>query len=318
MTWLLRRPLSFLKPLAVIDTITSTFISVRIFLPILVFLLVGKAIASPQVPDYIIYKGDTLPVYNLILEKYFELNNQSDEGSLFGLKFREGASTNCWRGYQAIYEIANDSLFLNHIISCGELRFRDSIDHASSKKRLKEIFGSRVVNDRVHINWFSDNISLPNGDILRWDGVFYTSFEKERLFIVERGVIKDVLEVENYIDAPNRLNRRYEDTISNVMFAALKKLKWKDFDEFDCSEKYLVTIDENGKVQKVTMADYQQKEDIEDFWDKKEYNYCIRTVSKGLKKLKFDIIKQNGKKVSEDVFIEIWFEDTGQIENWTE
>jgi hypothetical protein len=70
------------------------------------------AFASPQSPDYIIYKGDTLATYTLILEQYFQLQEKADQGKLFGLSFRDGATFNCWRGYQAIYKIDNDSLFL--------------------------------------------------------------------------------------------------------------------------------------------------------------------------------------------------------------
>jgi len=70
---------------------------------VLVLFLVQKTMASPQLPDYLIYKGDTLAVYDLILEQYLAKIKTPDQGDLFGLKFRDGASFNCWRGYQAIY-----------------------------------------------------------------------------------------------------------------------------------------------------------------------------------------------------------------------
>lgn len=67
--------------------------------------------ASPQVPDYLIIGKDTLPLYNLILEDYLHSTEQStDSISLFGFSFRSDFgygvySTNCWRGYQAIYSL---------------------------------------------------------------------------------------------------------------------------------------------------------------------------------------------------------------------
>lgn len=78
-------------------------------------------ICSPQLPDLLIYKNDTINVYNLILEEYLNKNDFKKQGDLFGLSFRDGASMNCWRGYQAIYKIENDSLFLVNIIGCGEI-----------------------------------------------------------------------------------------------------------------------------------------------------------------------------------------------------
>lgn len=295
-----------------INRITKTIITFS-------FLLFAKSgFASPQLPDYIIFKGDTIPVYNLILEQYFEKIEKSDQESLFGLNFREGASVNCWRGYQAIYIIENDSLFLKDIIHCGELYGNNLIDKEASRTRTQEIFKDNVRNNKVHLKWFSGEFSLPNGELLRWDGVFYKRFEKEKLIRISKGIVKEVLKVENYIDDPDRINRRYDDTISNVLFEELQNLNWTKNDKFDCSEKYLVTIDKEGEISKVVMADYQSKDDIKEFWDKGEYKYCINIIQKGLKGLKFDIVKQNGERVSEEVYIEIWFDtDTQKIENWT-
>jgi hypothetical protein len=54
-----------------------------------------RLFASPQTPDYIIFKGDTIATYNLLLELYFQKQEKADQGQLFGLSFREGASLNC-------------------------------------------------------------------------------------------------------------------------------------------------------------------------------------------------------------------------------
>src|SRR5258705_13353275 len=117
--------------------------------------------ASPQMPDYIIYKNDTIVIYHLLLEDYFHKTGVSDQGQLFGLSFRDNSSTSCWRGYQAIYIIENDSLFLKYILSCGELRYRgDSIDINKSDKKIKEIFGSKVINKKVYIDWYTGGISF--------------------------------------------------------------------------------------------------------------------------------------------------------------
>jgi hypothetical protein len=286
---------------------------------IIAVILIGKSLnASPQLPDYLIYRGDTLAVYNLILEKYFDKTNQNDQGDLFGLKFRDGASLNCWRGYQAIYIIENDSLFLNNIIYCGERFNKSPIDIVESDKRINEIFKEKVKNSRVFIDWFSGNISLPNGKLLRWDGVFYKSFENEILISINKGIITKQRQIENYIDYPDRLNRRYGDTISNVLFERLKDLDWKKLDDCDCAESYIVTINKNGRVGKIKMTNYQTKQDIKDCWERSEYRFCINSIRRALKPLKFDLIKQNGIKVPENVFIEIWYEEsTGQLENWT-
>ena len=103
-----------------------------------------KSFASPQMPDYIIFKGDTTATYTLLLEQYFQLQDKADQGKLFGLSFRNGASFNCWRGYQAIYKVENDSLFLVDIIDCGERR-NGKINKATSAEKLKSIFTDKFI-----------------------------------------------------------------------------------------------------------------------------------------------------------------------------
>jgi len=295
----------------------STGKIIRKCIILILLVLAENSYSSPQLPDYIVFKGDTIPIYTLLLEQYFSTTAKSEpEESLFGLKFREGGSLNCWRGYQAIYSIENDSLFLNHIIHCGELR-NNTINKKASTLRINEIFGDNVINNKVFLDWFSGEISLPNGELLRWDGVFHKIFETEILIEVNSGIIKSVTDIKNYIDYPNRISRKYGDTISNIVFAELQKVKWKNIDKFDCSESYLITIGKNGKIDNVSMLGYQTKEEIKEAWDRNEYRYCIRTIKRSLRKLEFDIIKMNGKPIEETILIEIWIEEDGIIENWT-
>ncbi|RXQ87172.1 hypothetical protein EO244_16655 [Ancylomarina salipaludis] len=285
---------------------------------IVTILFISKnSIASPQLPDYVIYKGDTIPVYNLILEQYFKTVSKPDQGSLFGLKFRDGASFNCWRGYQAIYSIENDSLFLNEIITCGELYNNKPLNQEDSKNRIQDIFGDSYKNNKVFVDWYSGKFSLPNGNLLRWDGVFHKIFEKEILIQVGNGTINRISYINNYEDNPTRVNRRYQDTISNVLFKELEKFKWKKIDKFDPSEIYLVTIGENGKVSNVSMVEYQVRDSIKKYWDRNEYKYCIRSVRKALKDLNFDIIKKDGEPIEEKVIFEIWLGEDGKLKNWT-
>lgn len=237
----------------------------------LIFFAVGPLPlqASPQLPDYLIYEGDTLPIYSLILEAYFEKINASDEGDLFGLKFRAGASLNCWRGYQAIFKIDRDSLFLEHILYCGEL-FNGAIDTSTSKNKMKELFPKKYSNEKVHADWWSADIFLPQKYLLRWDGVFFKSFEKEIQLRIKKGEVKSKKAIDNYIDDPNRINRRFNDTISKILFDQIAKLDWEGkLNEYYCDEQYSITIGKNGNVKSINMPGYK-KEEIKDFWDSNE------------------------------------------------
>lgn len=271
--------------------------------------------ASPQMPDYIIYGKDTIATYNLILEQYLQGQDTAKTDKLFGLSFRNGSSFNCWRGYQAIYKIENDSLFLVDMIDCGQLRY-GKIDKVQSLEKIKTIFKERLKNDKVYIDWFEGYINFPlTNKVLRWDGVFYTIFEKERVINISNGLVTKVEDVDNYIDDPKRIDRRDKSKISDLLFKKLKKVRWKNSNDFDCGTKYLVTIDEDGNVSKVRML--YSDEEIEKYYEKDEYNFCIEKMFNALKSLKFDIIKDKGIPISEDIYIETWIEDNGKIENWT-
>jgi hypothetical protein len=266
-------------------------------------------------PDYLIYNNDTISTYNLILEQYLSNQDTSEVDRLFGLSFRDGASFNCWRGYQAIYKIDNDSLFLVDIIYCGELH-NGQINKKDSAERLQVLFGKRIVNGRVFIDWFSGYINFPlTNNVIRWDGVFYKIFEKEEVLTINGGEVDNIESVVNYIDDPDRIDRRDKSKVSDILFKQLKKSKWRNDFDYDCSERYYVTIDENGNVSNVRML--QTKEDIERFYSEDEYDYCMYKMHSALKSLKFDIIKDKGIPISEDIYIEIWIEGKGKLENWT-
>ncbi|MBN8666378.1 MAG: hypothetical protein J0M30_02665 [Chitinophagales bacterium] len=282
---------------------------------ILLTLCALKPLASPQVPDYIIYKGDTMATYTLMLEQYFQLQEKPDHGSLFGLSFREGSSFSCWRGYQAIYKIENDSLFLVDIIGCGA-RSSGKINKLASVEKLKTLFKDKFLNERVFMYWVSNDIKFPlTNKVLRWDGVFYVIYEREKVISISNGIILKTEDVQNYINDPNRINRRDKSKISDLLFKKLKKAKWKNGYDYDCSEKYMITIDENGSVSKVRML--LSAEEIKESYDKNEYEYCINNILNALKSVKFDIIKDMGKPIAEEIYIEIWVEDNGKLENWT-
>lgn len=283
---------------------------------ILVFTILStRLLASPQMPDYIIYGKDTLATYNLILERYLQRNDTASIETLFGLSFRDGSSFSCWRGYQAVYKVDGDSLFLVDIIQCGELR-GGQINKSASFKKMKAIFDARLINDRVFIDWYSGDLNFPmSNEVLRWDGVFYKIYEKETVVSVTNGMVWKVENVENYVDDRKGIDRKNKSKVSDIIFKKLKKGKWKYVEQCDCSNEYVVTIAENGNISKVRM--HYTDEEIDKYYEEDEYTFCVTKMYETLKALKFDIIKDRGKPISEDIYIEFWIEDNGKIENWT-
>ena len=72
------------------------------------------AYSTAQVPDLLIYNGDTLMLFSNPLEFFYNETNPKP------VTFVETncSSTACWRGYQATWLIENDSLYLIKIDAC--------------------------------------------------------------------------------------------------------------------------------------------------------------------------------------------------------
>ena len=266
-------------------------------------------------PDFIIYKKDTIPTYNLILEQYLKKIDTKEQDELFGLSFRGGSSFNCWRGYQAIYKIENNKLYLIKIISCGDLKNKNN--EQSSINKMKSIFGNKLQKNKVFIDWYSGELNFPkkrkNNNPLRWDGVFYKIFEYETLLNFKKGQLMKEGSITNYESVKGGINRKERNIISKTLIKELNKSNWIDEKFEGCTDKYIITINEIGKISKIKM-DYPDDE-IKEFYDNEVYNYCIKKVENNLKKLRFDIIKDKGKPISENIYIDIWVEENGKLRN---
>jgi len=269
--------------------------------------------------DLLIYKNDTTQVYRLILEQYFKQAGYTDNGQLFGFSFRgDGmqASTNCWRGYQAMYKVEHDSLFLIHILRCGEFRYkRNSLDIVTSDKRMEEIFKDRVVDHKVFIDWYSGDINIPDGKFLRFDGIFHRSFEREISLTIHKGILNAVVNLQNYVDHPNRINRRYGDSIKkvfyeNIMHADLNWLLTVD----EIYPNFKIMIGKNGSIEKVTMINVLGDDETSEF-DRKQYRHFHRSIMRQVRMLRFDILKDEGKKIVETIYLEMSYDSNDK--SWT-
>lgn len=285
----------------------------------------GFASTSPQSPDYLIYKNDTIPTYNLLVEQYLQ-KIKKDDGRLFNLSFRNsvdgfsGTSPNCWRGYQAIYKIENDSLFVTNIIECHSL----DLKKRNLKNYISEIFGDKVENNKVFIDWFSGSLSFPidksDNKIIRFDGVFENIYMFEKVLKIKNGSVINIKNVQNYQDLKNGIDRLDRYAISAIFFERIKNYKWTKIDKIDCSELYTIVIGKDGRIADVFMSDYNTKELIKGYLGtKKEFKHCIKSVKKAISDdLKFDILKQKGEPIEDYIYLEIWFNEDGTIENWSD
>lgn len=155
---------------------------------IILFLLICnlKVFATAQVPDLMVIGKDTFLMHTNPLEIYLDSIGNRDFPDFVG-----GGSTACWRGYQAVWRVENDSMFLDKIQSCH--RDEDDVD-----ANLEKMFGDKFINGKVYAYWFTGLIVLPHGAIKNYVHMGYGStYDKYLLLEINKGQFKQELTFNN-------------------------------------------------------------------------------------------------------------------------
>lgn len=159
---------------------------------------------TAQIPDILIYKGDTVSLFSCPLYSFPNQDLVSPK-NMFGSK---GCFyTGCWRNYIATWEIIDDKLFLTKIKNAcyptdGKYvaaSYKEGTDTLGRELAdLKSLFPHSFQNGKVFADWVSEKLLSPKGKILFYvhDG-FESIFEKEIEFTVENGIISSTLENDN-------------------------------------------------------------------------------------------------------------------------
>ena len=274
--------------------------------------------ATPQAPDYIIIGNDTLPISQLILGDYLcSLKQTTDSTNLFRFNFRDESgydmvSTACFRGYQAVYSLENDSLFLKYIIPCHSLEELNADVINNSNEQLQRLFQEKVKNNKVFMDWYSSEFTIPKGIPIWWDYFFTIIYNKEELYTFREGILVDKHIVNNYQKVEGGISRTKKE-MSKAIFDEIKKLDWKKLNnDFLCSGEYCIEIDYRGKVINV-------KKNNSDTELNEDSVYCQKAINNQLKNLQFDIILCHGRPFNDSFCIDIDYDsDTNQLEVWSD
>lgn len=262
---------------------------------------------TAQLPDKLMYKGDTISIFSNPLESFLQLNNINSLP-----EFKGCGSTDCWRGYVAVWEIVNDSLFLNAITPC----YKDCRSDPNNAK-LKKLFGSNYMNGRVYAHWVDETLLSPQGRLLKYVHMGYGSiYEKELHLTIKKGKLTKENWITNSIDDPDLIDRFNYDLMQDTLFQNISKLNWDEIgNDLMCDDSYLITINKNGKPKSISYGYYESK--WEKFWWNLSDRKCRRIIFNSIKHLKFDKLLIHGRPQKEVVKIEIfWDEETQKLELW--
>jgi len=171
---------------------------------LLFFLLPLPAFGTAQIPDILIYNGDTLSLFDCPLE-YFP-----DQGLFSPLRLFGSSGcfyTACYRNYVATWKIENNKLYLLSIRNAcypTDMKYVNVSNKDGAKipgteyADLQSIFQDRYADGRVFADWVNTKLISPKGKMLYYihDG-FLSIFEKELEFTIENGTLKQIQEFDN-------------------------------------------------------------------------------------------------------------------------
>jgi len=206
-----------------------------IIISFLLIILHSRTFATSQIPDILIYNGDTLSIFANPLEQLYA--HDSLKPNFFGDK--EGClSTACWRGYEAEWVIIDDFLYLTGIYSC--CYYEDNI-----KSDLTSLFKDKFVDGKVRADWFTGKIIAPQGKLLYYVHMGYESlYEKELEMEFSNGKLTGTI---TYDNSKSRQSE-YSQNSEKLKEFVYSHIKWESLPKSDNkSIKVIVQFSANEK-----------------------------------------------------------------------
>ena len=269
---------------------------------IILFLLCINAFGTAQIPDILIYNGDTLSLFDCPLEYYHDLELIRPK-SLFG---GNGCLyTACYRNYVATWKIENNKLYLVQIrnacyptdskyVAASLQENSDSIGKEFAD--LKSLFTGQYKDGKVFADWVNIKMISPVGKLLFYihDG-FESIFEKEIEFTLVNGIVTSTQEYDN---SKTKISKYNSDP---KLLADFLKNNIDYSNVPETAEKIRIVIrimgsTENGKVDGVSILKG---------YNEPYNNEALRVVNSIPE---WDVLYRHGKKFSIPWMVSVTFE----------
>ncbi|MCK9480139.1 MAG: hypothetical protein M0R38_00050 [Bacteroidia bacterium] len=190
-----------------------------------------KSFGTAQIPDILIYNGDTLSIYSNPLEQLDNIDTLREK--LFGDK-ESYWTTACYRKYQAEWTLIDNQLYLTAIYSCDY--YQDKI-----KADLKSLFGEKFINGKVQADWVTAKILSPQGKQLYYVHSHYESlYEREVVYEIINGQLIGTTTFDN---SKSRKSIYSEDT--TLLHFIYTNIDWDKLPNQDKPVKIVVQFSAN-------------------------------------------------------------------------
>ena len=283
----------------------------KFYMIILFSFLTFNAFGTAQIPDILIYNGDTLSLFSCPLNSYpnQDLINPKVLFGGYGCFF-----TACWRNYIATWEIIDDELYLIKIRNaCFPTDLKNvSISYKSEIKidsigseyaDLKVLFPQRFKNGKVKANWVNEKLYSPQGKLLFYlhDG-FQSIYEAELEFTLKEGKVIEI----NKLDNSKTKKSKYTEDTQLLKEYIYDNIKTENLPLSDTIKRKVyicvISADETGKIDSVRVI-----HGVNGIYDKE----AIRIV-KSIPE--WEVLFRHGEKINREWTIPIVFDLTDKNE----
>lgn len=222
-----------------------------------------NVLGTAQIPDIIIYNGDTLSLYSCPLNSYPNQDLITPQ-RLFG---SSGCFfTACWRNYVATWEIINGELYLCEIknacyptsIQNISTSYKSGVDKDSVGNEyadLKILFPKKFKDGKVKADWVDGKMFSPQGKLLYY---FHDGFESIYETEIELNIKNGNLIGSKILDNSKTKKSKFTETQNLLSEFIYKNIKRENLPESDSIKRrvyvQIISTDENGQIDSVKVV----------------------------------------------------------------
>ncbi len=199
---------------------------------IILILWTTSCLATGQIGELIIYKGDTLTMLCEPLEVYLRKNEPREKLYPF---LRDDCSTALWRGYVGLWELKNGRLVLIDIFACGQKSV--SIKNKVFKGQQQEIFA----------DWYTGQLFIERGKVIKYNHMAYDRcYETEIVVDLNGGIVEKETEYMNGVKPDDKRFTRDVDKINEEIY---RRIDWNKLPTLSNDKRIFASLTlDNGKL----------------------------------------------------------------------
>jgi hypothetical protein len=193
-----------------------------------------KVFGTKQIPDILIWNGDTVSLFSNPLEQLFKID--SLRINLFG-NSKNCSTTDCWRNYQAEWTIIDNQLYLTNIFSC--CFYEDKI-----KADLKTLFNESYKDGKINAKWVTGNLIGSKGKFLFYSiANEYSVYEGQTVLTIKNG---ELVETKSYDNSKSKQSE-YTYNEEKLIKFIYTNIAWQNLPKLDKTIRVYVRFSANEK-----------------------------------------------------------------------